>query len=429
MEGEKHFASVPWFRRITAMVSIGFPRAAPAPSQTEWICEGAFSRHRPMREASLSNFGKGSEGMKKFALLAALWLTACWAIPAGAAAGEGVAGGLSPVYSPEEPEADTLYHIHYTYRTELISNYYHLYGSVLDDFAIIEITNRSGGAALFLVETLVEGYSWTARETILVQAGQQGEIRQNPRLVPEALEKLNAQRYANFVIRVSLPGPGGEELLLYDSNEILLYSRRDYTWLEGLDRQENWDLLAVYVTPNDPAVEELLRRAANHTQSGQMTGGYGGRLRDEGGSVWERLEAIWKAEEDLQLTYVSTLVSFSPESIQRIRLPYEVLEQSGGNCIELAILYASAVEAIRLEAAVVLVPGHAYLAVRTDEVNKQYYFVETTMIGQTEFARAVSYGAESYRDDGPKIDAGDEEYNWVTVKDAREQGILPVPWR
>jgi hypothetical protein len=262
-----------------------------------------------------------------------------------------------------------------------------------------------------------------------VLGGETLEVRQNPRLIPESMEKLNSQRYANFVIRVTLLKDGEDELLLSESSEILLYSRRDYTWVDGCSLQENRNLLAAYVTPNDPAVAELLRRAADYTESGIIWSGYGDEELDGNGSVWERLEAVWRAEEDYHLTYVSTWVSFTPEASQRMRMPFEVLEQQGGNCIELVFLYASAVEAMDMECAIVLVPGHAYLAVRCDLVNAQYYFVETTLIGQTDFAAAVEYGNSSWNEDGPLMDAGEDYYGWVTIEDAREEGILPVPWR
>ena len=92
-------------------------------------------------------------------------------------------------------------------------------------------------------------------------------------------------------------------------------------------------------------------------------------------------------------------------------------------------LYASAVEAMQLEASFVLIPNHCYLAVRTDLENAQYYFIETTLIGQSDFADAVNYACESWASDGPKMDAGEAYYNWVNVADARDEGILPVPWR
>ena len=324
---------------------------------------------------------------------------------------------------------DTPYSIEYTYTRELITSYYHLYGSLLDDFVEVYITNNSSVTSPFLVETEIDGYTTVSSDTVEVAPGERVEVRQNPRLIPESLEKLNSQRYANFFIRVTLLTEGEGDLLLSESKEILLYSRRDYTWVNGFDDQENHDLLAVYVTANDPAVEELLRRAANYTSSGQIWSGYGGHIEDDNGGVLERLQAVWQAEKEYNLTYVSTWVSFTPEHSQRIRLPYEVLEQEGGNCIELVFLFAAAVEAMDMEAAIVLIPGHAYLAVRTDQENASYYFIETTLIGQTDFDAALEYGNNSWRRDGPKLDAGEEYYGWVTIPEAREKGILPVPWR
>ena len=328
----------------------------------------------------------------------------------------------------DTPE-DVPYTIEYIYTRELITPYYPLYGSLLDDFVEIYITNNSDVTSSFLVETEIDGYSSVSSDTVEVAPGERLEIRQNPRLVPESMEKLNSQRYANFVIRVTLLTEGEGDLLLSESNEILLYSRRDYAWVSGFDEQGNRDLLAVYVTPNDPAVEELLRRAANYTSSGEIWSGYGGHIEDDNGGVLERLQAVWQAEKEYNLTYVSTWVSFTPEASQRMRLPFEVLEQEGGNCIELVFLYASAVEAMDLEPAIVLIPGHAYLAVRTDQENASYYFIETTLIGQTDFDQALAYGNNSWETDGPKLDAGEEAYGWVTIPEAREQGILPLPWR
>ncbi len=326
-------------------------------------------------------------------------------------------------------DKDVPYLIDYVYTRELVTSYYHLYGNVLDDFAEIYLTNNSSVTSSFLVETQIDGYSSVSSDTVDVAPGERKEVRQNPRLIPESMEKLNAQRYANFVIRVTLLTEGEDELLLTESKEILLYSRRDYTWVDGCDLQENRDFLAAYVTPNDPAVEELLRRAANHTSSGIIWSGYGGHLHDDDGGLWDRLQAVWKAEKEFNLTYVSTWVSFTPEASQRMRLPFEVLEQSGGNCIELVNLFASAVEAMDLECSIVLIPGHAYLAVRTDQENANYYFIETTLVGQADFDAAAKVGSSNWDRDGPKIDAGEEYYGWVNIGDARKQGILPVPWR
>ncbi len=362
--------------------------------------------------------GKQMKHLKGFAVMTVLALALVLVIPAGC---------LKAEAAPETAD-EALYHIDYTYTRELITVYYHLYGSVLDDFAVINLTNRGDETAVFLVETQIDGYSAVSTDTAEVKPGETVEVRQNPRLIPESMEKLNAQRYANFLIRVTLLQDGEDEVLLTESSEILLYSRRDYTWVDGFDVQGNQDLLAAFVTPNDPAVEELLRRAADYTKSGQIWSRYG-EAYDEGGGVWDRLQAVWQAEKEYDLTYLSTWVSFTPESSQRIRLPYEVLEQSGGNCIELVFLFASAVEAMDMESCIVLVPGHSYLAVRTDAENAQYYFIETTLIGQADFEEAVDHGLSSWEEDGPKLEAGEEYYGWVNLIDARDNGILPLPWR
>lgn len=325
--------------------------------------------------------------------------------------------------------AEAPYGIEYEYAGELITPYYHLYGKALGDFVVVRLTNRTDAPASFLVETVIDGYSAASANTAEILPGETGEVRQNPRLIPESMELLNAQRYANLNVRVTLLKEGEDELLLSESNEILLYSRRDYTWVQGLDEQQNLDLLASYVTPNDPSVEELLRKAAEYTSSGQIWSGYGEGEHDADETVWDRLRAVWQAEKEYDLTYVSTWVSFTPGSSQRMRLPCEVLEQSGGNCIELVFLYASAVEAMDLQCAIVLVPGHSYLAVRSDAVNESYYFIETTMIGQAAFEDAVDSASARWETDGELIEEGVEEYDWVDIGAARAWGILPVPWR
>ena len=98
-------------------------------------------------------------------------------------------------FSEEDP-----YQIDYMYTSELITAHYHLYGSVLDDFVEVYITNNSDETARFLVETEIDGYSSVSSSTVEIAPGETAEVRQNPRLIPESMEKLNAQRYANFVI-------------------------------------------------------------------------------------------------------------------------------------------------------------------------------------------------------------------------------------
>ncbi len=93
------------------------------------------------------------------------------------------------------------------------------------------------------------------------------------------------------------------------------------------------------------------------------------------------------------------------------------------------MLYASAAEALGLESAIILIPGHAYIAVRTDQTNAVYYFIETTLIGRATFDEAVASGLENWEETKPHLDAGDSNYYWINLHEARDMGVLPMPWR
>jgi hypothetical protein len=321
--------------------------------------------------------------------------------------------------------------VDYVYTSNLITVIYPLYGSILDDFVVVTLNNQGERPAEVLVSSEISGYTEKAMDTVTVQPGEILEVHQNPLLVPEKIEELNIEKPAQFHIRVAQLENGEEKTLLEETGETLVYARRDFPWsIPGFNDPEVFELIAAMSTPNDPAVEALIRQAAEYTSSGIMWSGYGSNVNDEGGGVWDRLQAIWQAEEkDYDLTYISTWVSFAPGSVQRIRLPAEVLEQRSGNCIELALLYAAAAEALDLEAAIVGVPGHAFVGVRIDQENADYYFIETTLIGRASFEEAVNRGSEEFQDALPHLEAKESGYGWVTIWDARQKGILPLPWR
>lgn len=320
--------------------------------------------------------------------------------------------------------------VDYLYTSNLITILYPLYGSTLDDFVIVTITNTNDVPARLVVFSEISGYTTPAIDTVDLQGGEAVEVRQNPRLMPEVIDQLNVEKPAQFHIKVTVLEEGVEKPILDETGETLVYARRDFPWaIPGFSDPEVFELIAAMSTPNDPAVEELIRAAADYTDSGIIWSGYGDHVDDDDGGVWDRLQAIWRAEQDVYgLTYISTWVSYAPGSVQRIRLPAEVLEQRSGNCIELALLYAAAAEAMDLEAAIVGVPGHAFVAVRTDQVNANYYFIETTMIGRASFDDAVNRAGEEFDEAIPHLDAGEAGYGWVTIWAAREKGILPLPW-
>ncbi len=341
-----------------------------------------------------------------------------------------------PVKSTVQPTATSVsatsdnIQVDYVYTDPLISVLYPLYGTkILDNYVDIKLTNFNSQPVRVITESEIPGFSDKVTDTVDIDANGKAEVTENPRLTQASIDSLDIARPAIFHIRVVYLQNGDEKVVLDETKDITLTARRDFPWsIDGFDQQADFQLLAAMVTPTDPSVEALIRDAANHVSGGIMEGGYGGHSLDDNSRVWDRLSALWDAENDSKLTYINTTVTFDPGTFQRIRLPYEVLDQQSGNCIETTLLYASAAEALQMEPVIILIPGHAYVAVRMDDTNDQYYVIETTLIGRATFAQAVSKGAQELQDATPHINASEKDYAWLPIADARAQGINPLPW-
>jgi hypothetical protein len=318
----------------------------------------------------------------------------------------------------------------FTYKSSLITPLAHLYGTFLDDFVVVTIDNGNTSPVKVVVSSVINGYTDTANDTVTVPANGNQEVRQNPMLTTAAIDGLNSEHQADLHVTISYLQAGEPKLVLDQTRQTLVTSRRDFPWsIKGFTQIDNYRLVVAMITPSDPSVEQLIRIAADYDPSGAMTSGYDS-TNDYDGSVWQRLSDVWQAEaSDYKLTYISTPITFAPGSSQRIRLPGEVLDGASGNCIELTLLYASVVEALDMQAALVIVPGHAYVAVRVDDTNDNYYFVETTMIGQATFDTALKYGLSEWTKDSTGVHNGDQDYGWIDVAKARADGITPIPWR
>src|SRR5450759_2853697 len=323
----------------------------------------------------------------------------------------------------------------YTFKGELITPLAHLYGTAgtlaLDDFVIVTVENKNSKAVKVVTTSEIAGYTDKATDTVTIDAGATQEIRQNPRLTTAAIDGLNSQHQADLHVVVSYLESGQPRTVLDQTSPTLITSRRDFPWsIKGFTQQQSWELVVAMATPTDPKVEELISTAAHEYDPKHASlSGYDS-LNDESGSVWQRMSNIWQAEAiDYKLTYVGTTDSFASGSSQRIRLPGEVLDQSSGNCIELTLLYVSVAEAMGLQSEIIMIPGHAYVAIRLDSTNDSYYFIETTMIGAATFKDAAHEGNIEWTDAQPHVTANDASYGWVDVAQARADGVIPIPWR
>jgi hypothetical protein len=136
--------------------------------------------------------------------------------------------------------------------------------------------------------------------------------------------------------------------------------------------------------------------------------------------VITQLSGIFRTVQNNGMNYVNALISFAPGHSQRVKRPCDTIKLKGGNCIDGSVLFASCFEAIGFEPIIVLVPGHAFVGIRSWIDSDRYFFIETTMVSSSDFNQSSQRALrefEQYRSPDKKI---------INIKKAREEGIKPL---
>ena len=137
---------------------------------------------------------------------------------------EAISREQMPTKAPVDETVDGI-DIHYAYTNSVVTALYHLYGTILDDFVDVTLTNNGNDDLTFVVQSEIEGYTNQSVDTLDVPAGESMEIHQNPRLLKGAVDQLNSEKPGTFHIKVVKLESGNEILLLDETEEVLMYSR------------------------------------------------------------------------------------------------------------------------------------------------------------------------------------------------------------
>lgn len=125
------------------------------------------------------------------------------------------------------------------------------------------------------------------------------------------------------------------------------------------------ELLAAFVRPNDPVIGELLRSASRlideRTGSSSLEGYQSGPAR-----VRDIAEALYDALGARRVTYAEPPASFEGTG-QRIRTHGQVFTEGLGTCLDLACLYAAALEQAGIHPVLAVFEGHAFTGYLTEE--------------------------------------------------------------
>lgn len=164
------------------------------------------------------------------------------------------------------------------------------------------------------------------------------------------------------------------------------------------DAFSNAELVAAWVTRDDPVVKQFAA-AANKAAAGA-----GAPYSDEAAvKVLQACYELWLAND---FTYQGPVglrdeqLSFDNKIVQSMKFPRDVIRDRSGTCIEIAGLYCAMAHAVGLQPSMVLIPGHAFPAIRLPSGN--LLPVECTGIGggkrsgSAPFAKVVEIAKANY---------------------------------
>ncbi|SIR12987.1 Protein of unknown function [Paracoccus thiocyanatus] len=128
----------------------------------------------------------------------------------------------------------------------------------------------------------------------------------------------------------------------------------------GLAEMDN--ILAAFVSPNQPFVARILKDAARLLEAAGHSGSLDGYQSGDPLRVWMLAGAIWSAATGLGLTYAVPPASFERLG-QKIRDPERIASEGLATCLDGTLLLAAAYEAAGLNTAVLFSHGHAWVGV------------------------------------------------------------------
>ncbi len=204
------------------------------------------------------------------------------------------------------------------------------------------------------------------------------------------------------------------------------------------------ELLAAFVTPNHPAISQILGQAAVLLGKWTDDPSLDGYQTQDPNRVLSQAAAIYAAIQERNIVYCVPPASFE-EMGQRVRLCDTVLEQRLATCLDISLLYASCLEAAGLHPLLVLKPGHIFCGVWLEELTFPETLQDDVSLltkrlasGINEIAvvecTAMNAGKDMTFDDaqaaGRRQLTGADAIEFVLdVSRARLSGIKPLPVR
>lgn len=316
-------------------------------------------------------------------------------------------GGQSPV------------HICVQSPRELFSAFYPSYlAAHMPQFTVVY---RSDTPITLIISISIAGFTQPEIHTVNATDTTQ-TLNALPLVQTQALRKWTADSTTQLQVRVT---DTHNDLYYYNDIPLLVHSRWLMQWVAA-----NRLKIAAWVTPQDPAVAQLVLKAENYLQNQPAPApnaliGYADNASPR--QVRDEVDAIFDAmRSNYHIRYVQAAIPYngsgdSSTSLEYIKLPGEVLQQHSGMCIELTALLASAVERIGLHSEIVIIPGHAFLGVAVDPNNKHFEYWDAVDVNS-----GVAGDSANISTDKEYTQYQKQLVDTIVISDARQQGVGPM---
>ncbi len=282
--------------------------------------------------------------------------------------------------------------------------------------AILTISNASDRPVAQTVSAQIPGWSGRAQHSLIVGPHSTQDLRISPELLPRAFANQEFRR-GTLEVRVSSPRDPDH---YFQQRTVFLHSAYDLYWGKSFS---NAQFIARWVTPHDPAVLRLVADARRYIRNGRLPGYGGSRKNEIQPQVRAQLNAIFQALKHSGISYVTSIYTFGDFTgdAQRIRLPQETLTLDTANCIDVSVAFASAVENLGMDPAIVLVPGHAFAGVRLGPESPDWLYLDLTVLPRGTFQQGLERAEHWLKKTPPS------QVLMVDVAAARALRIYPIP--
>jgi hypothetical protein len=281
----------------------------------------------------------------------------------------------------------------------------------------VSVTNSTSSPLVERISVQVPG--WSDLEMRNVSVGP-GEVRQ-VFFAPTFLPRLYSNReIAAATADVRITDRTGH-IIHTETVPVRLRSTEDMYW--GKDFKFA-PFIASWVTPHDPQVEAVLSRAKEFMPGRRLPGYEPSKTPDQQrAATIAQAKAIYRALQQTGVSYVKSSLTFGRNTnvSERVRLPGQAILRNSANCIDGVVTYASLFENLGMDPEVILVPGHAYVAVRDAQGSNSYLYIETAITGRAPFEAAVkaaTNGIAKYTE---------KDIIRIPIDQARGAGIYPMP--